>query len=137
MLRNINGIPLEAVPEIKERPPSTLKMSTAGPLGGAAGDPRAPTINAKNVDDRAPRRRCWRSRSAHHQRKETFTATPLGGGAEDSGAPTINAENIDGGPLRGAARDMGEPTINAKNIDGGPRGPCGGPISIRDSKDVL
>jgi hypothetical protein len=46
-----------------------------GPLGGSAGDPRAPTINAKNVD-----------------------GGPLGGGAIDPGAPTINTKHVDGGP---------------------------------------
>jgi hypothetical protein len=112
--------PWEVMLEIQEHPPSTLKASMTGPLGGGDGDPGAstinakkhqwrtlgggagdqgaPTINAKNVDDEALGRWCWRSRSAHHQRKETLTAAPLGGGAGDSGAPTINAENIDDGP---------------------------------------
>jgi hypothetical protein len=45
-----------------------------GPLGGDARDPRAPTINPKNVD-----------------------GGPLGGGAEDPGAPTINAKNVNSG----------------------------------------
>jgi hypothetical protein len=39
----------------------------AGPLGGGARDPGAPTINAKNIDD-----------------------GPLGGADGDPGAPTIN-----------------------------------------------
>jgi hypothetical protein len=36
--------------EIRERPPSMQKTSTADPLRGNAGDPGAPIINAKNVD---------------------------------------------------------------------------------------
>jgi hypothetical protein len=49
--------PWEAVlSEIQERPPSIQKMSKSGPLEGDAGDPGAPTINAKNVDDEPPRR---------------------------------------------------------------------------------
>jgi hypothetical protein len=44
----------EAVPEIRERSPSTLKNIDGGPLGGGAGDPGAPTINAKKHRRRAP-----------------------------------------------------------------------------------
>jgi hypothetical protein len=43
----------------------------ADPLGGSARDPGASTINTKNVGDGPPRRLCRRSRSIHHQRKET------------------------------------------------------------------
>jgi hypothetical protein len=46
--------PWEVVTEIRERPPSMQKILTAGPLGGAAEDPRAPIINAKNVDGAPP-----------------------------------------------------------------------------------
>jgi hypothetical protein len=38
------------MPEIRERPPSMLRNIDGGPLGGAAEDPGAPTINTKNVD---------------------------------------------------------------------------------------
>jgi hypothetical protein len=60
----------EAVSEIRERPPSTQKMLTVDPLGGSARDSGAPTINTKNVNGGLPGRRCWRFRSAHHQRKK-------------------------------------------------------------------
>jgi hypothetical protein len=66
------------MPEVREHPPSTQKMSTTGSLGGGAGGPGASTINAKNVD-----------------------GGPLGGGAGGLGAPSINAKNVDGGPLGG------------------------------------
>jgi hypothetical protein len=33
-----------------QHPPSTQEMSMVGPLGGDAGDPGAPTINARKVD---------------------------------------------------------------------------------------
>jgi hypothetical protein len=42
--------PWEVLPEVRECPPSTQKMSTAGPLGGEAGGPGAPAINTKNID---------------------------------------------------------------------------------------
>jgi hypothetical protein len=58
------------MPEIREHPPSTQKMSMTDPLRGNVGDPGAYTINVKNVDSEPPGRRCWRSRSAHHQRKK-------------------------------------------------------------------
>jgi hypothetical protein len=48
--------PREAVPEVRERPPSTQKMSMVGPLGGGAEGPGAPTINTKNIDGGPPRR---------------------------------------------------------------------------------
>jgi hypothetical protein len=46
--------PLEVMLEIRECPPLMLKDVDGGPLGGAAGDPVAPTINEKNVDGRPP-----------------------------------------------------------------------------------
>jgi hypothetical protein len=66
-----------------------------GPLGGDAGDLRAPTINTKNVDD---------------------------GPSEIREHPPSKLNNVDGGPLGGVVRDLGAPTINVKNVDGGPPG---------------
>jgi hypothetical protein len=40
--------------EIWEHPPSMQKTPTAGPLGGDARDPEAPTINDKKHRRRAP-----------------------------------------------------------------------------------
>jgi hypothetical protein len=60
----------EAMLEIWERPPSMQETSMVGPLGGDVGDAGAPTINTRNIDGGPPGRRCWRSRSAHHQRKK-------------------------------------------------------------------
>jgi hypothetical protein len=113
--------PWKAVPEVRERPPSTQKTLTAGPLGDGAGGPGAPTNNTKNVDGGPPRKRCRRSRSVHHQRKNVNEG-PLGGSARGPGAPTINAKNVNGGPLGGGAGGQGAPTINVKNVDGGPPG---------------
>jgi hypothetical protein len=42
--------PLEAVPEIRERLPLTLRNIDDGPLKGGVGDLGALTINARNVD---------------------------------------------------------------------------------------
>jgi hypothetical protein len=64
-----------AVLEVRKHPPSTLEMSTMGPLVGGAGGPRAPTISARNVNSGS-----------------------LGGGAGGPGAPTINARYVDGEP---------------------------------------
>jgi hypothetical protein len=50
------GGPWEAVVEVQERSPSIQKNSTAGPLGGGAGGPKALTIKAKNVDGGPPGR---------------------------------------------------------------------------------
>jgi hypothetical protein len=52
--KNVDGGPLEVVPEVQERPPSTEKMSMVGPLGGGVRGPGAPTINAKNIDGNPP-----------------------------------------------------------------------------------
>jgi hypothetical protein len=87
----------EAMPEIWECPSSTRKTSMVGPLGGGDGDPGTPTINAKNIDSGPPRRRCRRSKSAHHQRKKCrWRPPPPVGGAGGPGVPTINAKNVDG-----------------------------------------
>jgi hypothetical protein len=40
--------------EILECPPSMLRNIDGGPLGGADGDPGAPTINVTNVDGGPP-----------------------------------------------------------------------------------
>jgi hypothetical protein len=40
--------------EIWERPPSMLKNVDGEHLGGGVGGPRAPTINAKNIDGGPP-----------------------------------------------------------------------------------
>jgi hypothetical protein len=40
-----------AVPKIWERLPLMQETSMAGPLGGGAGDLRAPSINTRKVDD--------------------------------------------------------------------------------------
>jgi hypothetical protein len=89
--------PWEAVPEVRERPPSTQKMSTVPPLGGGVGGPGPPTIHVKNIN-----------------------GGPMGIGAGYPGAPNINKKISTAGPLGGDARGLGAPTINAKNVDGGP-----------------
>jgi hypothetical protein len=68
--------PREAMPEIQERSPSTLKTLTVGPLGGADGDPRAPIINVKKHRWQAP----WEAVTEIHE------------------CPPATLKNIDGGP---------------------------------------
>jgi hypothetical protein len=84
--------PCEAVPEIWERPPSTLRNVDGGPLRGGARNLGALTINAKKHRQRPPGRRCWISGSVHHQHQKTSTTDHLGGCDGDSRAPTINAK---------------------------------------------
>jgi hypothetical protein len=60
----------KTVSKVRERPPSTQPTSMVGPLEGGARDSGAPTINAKNIDDRPSWRWCRRSGSAHHQCKK-------------------------------------------------------------------
>jgi hypothetical protein len=107
------------------------------PFGGGARDPRAPTINAKNVDGRPPGRRCRRSESIHNQRrkcrrrppwevvpeiwerppstlKNVNSGPPWEAVTEIREHPPSTQTNINGGPLGGGARDPGAPTINDK-----------------------
>jgi hypothetical protein len=86
-------------------------------LGGDAGDPGVPTINAKNVDGGPPWEAVpkiqerppstlrnvdgglpWEAMLETRERPpsmlETSTMSPLGGDDRDPGAPTINARNI-------------------------------------------
>jgi hypothetical protein len=68
--------PWEVLPEIRERPPSMLKMSTAGPLGGGVEDPGAPPINAKDINGGPSMKRWRRSESAHNQHKKYRRRAP-------------------------------------------------------------
>jgi hypothetical protein len=62
------------------------KTSMMAPLGGDAGDLRAPTINAKNIDSGPLGRRCRESGNAHHQCWKMSTVGPLGGAVGESGS---------------------------------------------------
>jgi hypothetical protein len=61
-----HGGPREAIPEIREHPPSMSKTMMAGSLGGDVGDLGAPTTYLEDVDGSPPGRRCQRSWSVHH-----------------------------------------------------------------------
>jgi hypothetical protein len=98
--------------ENRESPPSMQKMSIAGPLGGDAGDPRPPTINAKKHRRWPPWEAVLETSERPPSMQKRSMVAPLGGTVGDLGAPNINAKNIDGGPLGGGARDSGVPTIN-------------------------
>jgi hypothetical protein len=75
-----------------------------GPLGGVeAGDPRAPTINAK----KRRRRASWEVPELDIQEH-----------------PPSMLRNVDSRPLGGTDGDSGGPTINVPNVDGGPPGRC-------------
>jgi hypothetical protein len=69
-------VPWEALLEVWERLSLSCRTSTAGHLGGGVRDPRAPTINVKNIFSGFPVRRCRRSESTHHQRKKHQRWTP-------------------------------------------------------------
>jgi hypothetical protein len=112
--------------EIREHPPSMPKMLMVGPLGGSAGDPAAPIINAKNIDGGALERRCRRSGSAHHERKKHQWWDPWEAMSEIQEHPPSTQETLMVAPLGGDVGDPGVPTTNAKNIDSRPLGPHGG-----------
>jgi hypothetical protein len=90
--------PREAVPEVRERPPSTQKMSMVGP----------------------PRRRCRGSGSAHHQHKEHRWRPPSKIVLEVRQHPPSTQKTSMAGPLGDGARGPRAATINVKNINGGP-----------------
>jgi hypothetical protein len=113
-LKDVNSRPPGGIDGDLGVPTSYLKYVDGDPLGGINGDLRPLTINAKNVDGGAPRRRCRRSESIHHQRKRRRCG-PLGGG---DGCPRVHTTYIEA-------------------IDGGPHSPLGGLVSIQDSKSVL
>jgi hypothetical protein len=62
-------------------PTINTKNVDGGPLEGYAGDPGAPTINIKNTNNGPPERWYRRSGSVHHQHKKMSMAGPLGGSA--------------------------------------------------------
>jgi hypothetical protein len=78
-----------------------------GTLGGDVGDPGAPTTNAKNIDSGPPRRRCWRSRSVHHQRKKHRWWAPWEAMPGIRECPPSTLKNIDGGPPGRRSRGSG------------------------------
>jgi hypothetical protein len=109
----------------------------AGLVGGGAGDPGAPTINAKKRRWRPP----WGVPDGDLGPPTTYVGgvdgEPLGGANRDSGAPTTYVRDIDGRPLGRQYRRSGSAhinaksanaggprvlTIKAKNVDGGPHG---------------
>jgi hypothetical protein len=47
--------PWEALTETRERPPPMSETSMVGPLGGADGDPGAPTTYVRDIDSGPPR----------------------------------------------------------------------------------
>jgi hypothetical protein len=132
--------------EVREHPPSKQKMSTVGPLGGGAGGPGVPTLNAKNVDGKptrgrcqmsgkahhqcnkhqrlTPGRQCQRSESACHQRKKCRRQALWGGGGGDggSGAPTTQLEDVDGGPLEVVSEVQERPPSTQKTSMADPLG---------------
>jgi hypothetical protein len=109
------------VPELKirERPPSTLRNIDVGPPGGAgAGDPGAPTINAKKHRRRAPRE----VPELKIQKRPPSTLRNIDGAPprevpemEIRERPPSTLRNVDGRPPGGVrAKDPGASTINTK-----------------------
>jgi hypothetical protein len=125
---------------VRERLPSTQKMSMVCTLGGVARGSGVPPIHAKNVDGRrgrrsgstrhqhkkyrwrAPGRWCQRSRSTHHQYKKRRGA-PLGGGARGSGVLTINAKkHRRQAPWEAVPEVRERPSSMQKTLTAGPLG---------------
>jgi hypothetical protein len=94
---------LGGVRAIEPRAPTiNVKNVDGGPLAGADKDLEASTMNIKNIGGGLPGRcQSYRIGSTHHQRKKTSTVGPLTGADRYPGAPTMNVKNIDGGlPVR-------------------------------------
>jgi hypothetical protein len=128
--------PLGGGAEVQERPQPTQKTWMVGPLGGADGDPGAPTINAEKRRQWAPWEAVPEVRGCPPSTQKTSmvdpwgvvteireclpptqkmsTVGPLGGDDGDPRAPTINAEKRRRHPPGGGDRDPGVPTINAE-----------------------
>jgi hypothetical protein len=137
-------VPWEAVSLIWEHLSPILKTLMAGLLGGCAGDPGAPTINAKhvdggplrggaedpgasiintkNVDSGPPGSWCRRFGSTHHQRKKCQWWAPWEEVLEIRERPPSMQKLLTAGPMGGGAGDTGAPSINAKMLMVGPMG---------------
>jgi hypothetical protein len=88
----------------------------AGSLGGADGDPGAPTINVKKRQRRPP----WEVSELEIRERPSsmlgnINGVPLMGADGDPGASTINVKTLMAAPLGSTgAGDLRAPTINAK-----------------------
>jgi hypothetical protein len=65
-VEDVDGGPLRGDVRDPGAPTTYVEDIDGGPLGGDIGDPGTPTTYAEDVDDGPPKRRCRRSRSAHH-----------------------------------------------------------------------
>jgi hypothetical protein len=59
-----------------EAPTTFLEDVDDAPLGGCAGDLRAPTINAKNIDGGLPKGCYWRNRVCPPLNSKTLMVAP-------------------------------------------------------------
>jgi hypothetical protein len=131
-----------------------LKMSMAGPLGGNARDPGAPTTYVEDVDGgplggvaeysrvpttyvkdddgRTPGRRCQIFRSAHHLCQRRRWRGPWEAMPEIRERPPPMSKISIAGPLGGDAGDPVAPSTYVEDVDGEPPGPLGVPVSIHD-----
>jgi hypothetical protein len=91
-----------------------LETSMMGTLGGSARGPRAPTINARNIDGGTSGRQCWRSGSVHHQCKDRQRWTTWKTVSEVQERPPSTQLTLTVGPLEGRVGGPGVLTINAK-----------------------
>jgi hypothetical protein len=108
--------------ETQELPPLMLETSMTGPLGGAVGDPGAPTTYVGDVDDGALERRCRRLGSAHHLCRRRRWWAPLRGTVKDPGAPTTYVGDVDRGPPGRRCQRPGVPPTYVRDVDGGAPG---------------
>jgi hypothetical protein len=111
----------DSVPVVRERLPSTQKMSMVCTLGGVARGSGVPPIHAKNVDGRPPGRRGRRSGSTRHQHKK-YRWRAQGGGVRGPGAPTINTKNVEVPPWEAVLEVQECLPSMPKNIDDRPHG---------------
>jgi hypothetical protein len=107
------------------------------PLGGEAGDPGAPTINAKKMLTVDPWEAVPKIRECPPSTQKMLTVAPWEAMSEIRERPPSMQKTSTVGPLGGIARGPRALTIGVKNVDGRPSGPRGGPFSIQDPKGML
>jgi hypothetical protein len=92
------------------------------PLGGANGDPRAPTTYVRDVDGGLPRRHSWRLGSTHHLCQRHRWQAPWKALMETREHPPSMSEMLMAAPLGGADGDLGAPITYVRDVDGRPPG---------------
>jgi hypothetical protein len=105
-------------------PTTYIEDVDGGPLGDTDGDPKPPTTYVGDVDGGPPGRRGRRPRSAHHICQRCRWWAPWEALAKTRECPPPMSEASIVGPLGGTDRDLGASTTYVRDVDGGPLGRC-------------